>query len=205
MAGAALAAQGGHKSTAATQASEWLLIRHAPVETGRLAGRADLPATLPAAPMLERIRAETGRFDRLLASPAQRCTATARALFPQASVAIDERLMEQDFGHWDDLPYADIPDLGPIPATELSRHAPPGGESFEQACARIAPALLAAGPGRTVFVAHAGTVRAALALVLGSPALALGFEVAPLSSTLVRALPGGQFAVAYVNRLAAQV
>ena len=66
-------------------------------------------------------------------------------------------------------------------------NCPPGGESFADLCARIAPALarLADG-GRVTVVAHAGTVRAALALALGAVPPALAFEVAPLSATSVR-------------------
>jgi len=199
--GAALAGEGGTKSTAAIEASQWLLIRHAPVAGGRLNGRrSDPPCTLPPPADLAAIAEKVGAYDNIVASPAVRCAATARALFPEVSFATDERLLEQDFGDWDGRPYAEIPDLGPLPADELGRHAPPNGESFAAACARMAEGLLALPPGRNVVVAHAGTVRAALALALGSVPAALAFEVAPLSMTLLRALPGGAFSIAYVNR-----
>lgn len=191
------------KSTAAKQASEWLLIRHAPVEGGRLNGRrSDPPCNLPSAAELAAVAERVGSFERLIASPAQRCVSTARALFPQSPLQLEEGLGEQDFGEWDGRPYEEIPDLGPLPAADLARHAPPNGESFEAACARIGAGLLALPPGRSVVVAHAGTVRAALALALGSAPAALSFEVAPLSMTLVRSLPGGAFSIGYVNRCA---
>lgn len=53
--------------------------------------------------------------------------------------------------------------------------------------------------GRVTVVAHAGTVRAALALALGSVAPALAFAIAPLSVTRVTALPGGAWSVGAVN------
>ena len=81
----------------------------------------------------------------------------------------------------------------------LADHRPPGGESFADVCARVAPALAALPGGRTAIVAHAGVARAALALALGSPGLGLAFEVAPLSLTVLRRHPGG-WSVACVNR-----
>ena len=76
---------------------------------------------------------------------------------------------------------------GREPDPRLTRTAPPGGESFADACARIVPALesLAAGGGRIAVVAHAGTVRAALSRALGRPGAALAFRVAPLSLTRI--------------------
>jgi alpha-ribazole phosphatase len=49
-----------------------------------------------------------------------------------------------------------------------------------------------------VIVAHAGTVRAGLALALGSVPAALAFEVAPLSLTRL-CRHDGAFSVACVN------
>ena len=43
----------------------------------------------------------------------------------------------------------------------LAAHCPPGGESFLDMAARVTPALLDLPEGRTLIVAHAGTVRAA--------------------------------------------
>ena len=78
-------------------------------------------------------------------------------------------------------------------------HRPPGGESFLDVCQRIGPAVREmAAAGDVTVVAHAGTVRAALALAVG-PTAALAFEVAPLSVTRLRALPGGGWAIAEVN------
>lgn len=181
--------------------SEWLLVRHAPVSDGsRLCGRTDVACTLPAPDVLERLAIAAGNASGIVASPARRCVETARAIFPGAQFTTDKRLWEQDFGAWDGLPHSAIPDIGVMTAAELVRHCPPGGESFAQACERIAAGLKSLPSGRTVVVAHAGTVRAALALALGSPEAAIAFEVAPLSTTLVRALPGGAWSIGHVNR-----
>ena len=56
--------------------------------------------------------------------------------------------------------------------------------------------------GVTAVVAHAGTVRAALARACGSVPAALAFQIAPLSLTRIIVAPGG-WSVACVNRTVA--
>ncbi len=180
--------------------TELILIRHAPADAGgRLCGRTDVDAILPEPSALVRIAEAVGSVDRLTVSPARRCVQTARALFPGQDQHPDPRLWEQDFGAWEGRPLTDLPDLGPLSVGELAHHCPPDGESFATLCARIAPALRDLSAGRIAVVAHAGTVRAALALALGSVPAALAFEVAPLSVTAVRLFPGGA-SVRFVNR-----
>ncbi|TMV63483.1 histidine phosphatase family protein [Thioclava sp. BHET1] len=187
--------------------TDLILIRHAPAQNnGRLAGRRDVAALMPDAAGCGIARAALDRLcpaaPRLLTSPARRCRDTARALFPGLTPAEDPRLWEQDFGDWDGQDPASLPDLGPLSRAELAAHRPPGGESFLDLCARCRPALLeAAGGGGTVLIfAHAGTIRAALGLALGQSEAGLGFEIAPLSATHLRALPGGNWSIAQVNR-----
>lgn len=177
-----------------------ILIRHAPaLNEGRLAGRRDVPADLGDAGALAAARAIAGPVDRVFSSPALRCRQTAAALW-ESTPHLDPRLWEQDFGAWEGLPFADMPDLGPLSPTDLATHTPPGGESFADLCARVRPALeaIAAQPGRSAIVAHAGTIRAALAMALGSIAPALSFSVDPLSVTRL-ALHGTQWAIGGVN------
>ena len=59
--------------------------------------------------------------------------------------------------------------------------------------------MLTKAQGTTAIIAHAGTARAALAMVIG-PA-ALSFSIAPLSLTILTRTPGG-WAVEAVNRVA---
>jgi alpha-ribazole phosphatase len=179
---------------------ELVMIRHAPAATeGRLCGRSDVPAEAEGLAAAARLGAVSGVLRRI-SSPALRCRETAAAMWPGEAVETDPRLWEQDFGAWEGLPYEDLPDLGTLPAEQLARRRPPGGESFADLCRRVGPALtdLAGGGGTIAVVVHAGTVRAALALALGDPASALAFEVAPLSMTRLRSTPGG-FAVICAN------
>ncbi|MDE1917426.1 MAG: histidine phosphatase family protein [Sphingomonadales bacterium] len=181
-----------------------LLIRHAPALTGGcMAGRRDVPADLGDRAALPAVRRMIGPVGRIIASPARRCIETAQALFDLAEVEADPRLWEQDFGAWEGLPYADLPDLGPLSGAQLAVHRPPDGESFADLCARTLPALeaLIEPCGPVAIVAHAGTVRAGLAMALGDVAAALRFSVEPLSLTrLCRA--GEGWAVLGVNQTA---
>ena len=182
-------------------ATELTIIRHAPALTGgRLCGRTDVAADLTDEAHLDAVRAALGPPSRLIISPALRCRQTAGALWPDHSLTMDAQLWEQDFGAWEGQPYADLPDLGPLAAADLATHRPPRGESFADLCARISPALQAiAADGPAVIVAHAGTVRAALALAFRSVPQALAFDIAPLSATRLLALPGGGWSIRCVN------
>jgi len=178
-----------------------IILRHAPAQTqGRLCGRLDVPARVPGAAVLDALRERIGPVDRVVSSPALRCRMTAEALFPGMPVETDARLWEQFFGDWEGADPARLPDLGPMDRTALAAHRPPGGESFDDICHRITPALaeLVDG-GRVLVVAHAGTVRAALSHALGLGPVGLAFDVAPLSDTQLRAFPGGDWAVMGVN------
>ncbi len=183
--------------------AELILIRHAPVALpGRLFGRTDVDARIdPAA--LAALRDRLGAVAQVISSPARRCQQTARALFDGHTV--DDRLWEQNFGAHDGLAYDALPDLGILEGAALAGYAAPGGESFADLCARVAPALrdhgkqaCAAGP--VALVVHAGVVRAALALVTGHVPGALAFEVATLSVTRLRCGLDGPVAVIGVNQ-----
>lgn len=183
---------------------ELVLVRHAPAESsGRLCGRRDVPARLDDRRAIDRLARHLAPCTTVVTSPALRCRQTALALFPGREARVDPRLWEQDFGAHEGLPHAALPDLGPLSRSDLAAHVPPGGESFTGMAARVRPALLeiaaeAEGGGPFAVVAHAGTVRAGLALALGDVPAALAFEVAPLSVTRLRCL-GDAFSVLSVN------
>jgi alpha-ribazole phosphatase len=179
--------------------AELILIRHGATDApGRLHGRSD--------PGLARLPEPSGfAVAAVRASPARRARETASRLWPGVDVREDARLWEQDFGAWDGRPFADLPDLGALARNAMAAHAPEGGESFRAMAERVRPALIEAADearmlgGVVAVVAHAGTVRAGLALAMGDVPGALAFEVAHLSATRLRCLPGGAFAVVSVN------
>ncbi|WP_417720717.1 histidine phosphatase family protein [Salipiger sp.] len=185
--------------------AELVLIRHAPLlAPGRLCGRTDDPARIEAAEIAA-LRARLPEVAALVTSPALRCRQTAGALWPERAAIADPALWEQDFGAHDGLPFDRIPDLGPMSAVRLADWMPPGGESFADLCARVAPALDAHAAaalrdgGSRALVVHAGVIRAALARVLGSVAAGLAFEVDTLSVTRLRCGSEGPVSVISVN------
>ena len=189
----------------ATEATNLILIRHAPSDAGgRLAGQSDPAARFPEGEALARARASVAEWvteARLVASPARRCLETAAALFPGRPAAIDPRLWEQDFGDWEGLLPHELPDLGDLGRAELATHRPPGGESFLDMSARTTPALEELKKGGTVVVVtHAGAIRAALGLALGDATAGLSFEIAPLSATMFLALTHGVWSIRFTNR-----
>lgn len=183
--------------------TELLLIRHAPALTeGRLAGRRDVDADCFDALAIAGLRNSIGAVDHLLISPARRCVQTAAALWPDAMPAQNADLWEQNFGSWEGVAFADLPDLGALSVQDLAAHRPPQGESFLDVANRIAPIFdaLSQHGGRVAVVAHAGVIRAALGLALGQAALGLSFQIAPLSLTTIIALPNRQYSIAAVNK-----
>lgn len=180
------------------------MIRHAPaLHGGALAGRRDVAADLGDGAAVAAVRGALGDVTRVLSSPALRCVQTAEALFPGRAFTQDARLWEQDFGTWEGMAFNALPDLGPMSRAGLAAHCPPGGESFADLCARVWPALheIAAG-GDAVIVAHAGVIRAGLALAIDSVPQGLAFEVAPLSLTGLHQIAGQGWSVVCVNWLA---
>lgn len=184
--------------------TELLLIRHAPALTeGRLAGRRDVAADCSDVRAIETLRARVGTVDHRAISPALRCQQTAAALWPGLDSSVDARLWEQDFGAWEGVAFGDLPDLGDLALADLAACRPPGGQSFLDLCQIVTPAVqdLATRSGRVAVLAHAGVIRAALGLALGSAERGLAFQIAPLSLTRLIALPGGGWSVAGVNGL----
>lgn len=172
-----------------------MILRHAPAVTGgRLAGRRDVVADCSDDAAFDWIRTRIADIGCTVTSPAIRCRQTASKLGHGAAPS-DPRLWEQDHGDWEGRAYDALPDLGQLTTEALAQHRPPSGESFNDMTARVIPALQDL-TSDTLVVAHAGTVRAALAMVIG--AQALSFVVTPLSlTTLHRA--GTSWAVESVN------
>ncbi|MEM9970212.1 MAG: histidine phosphatase family protein [Pseudomonadota bacterium] len=186
----------------ALEDSDFVIVRHAPVATpGRLFGRTDVAAALPDPGSVGGLIRFLSPAKTRVSSPALRCRQTANLVWPDAKPTLDETLWEQDFGSWEGVPYTELPDIGDLPSAELSRHRAEGGESFADVCDRVVPALTqwARSDGPVVVVAHAGVVRAALTVALGSVPAALAFEVDNLSVTRFRRLGAGRLSIRAVN------
>ncbi len=181
------------------------LIRHAPtLPAGFLYGRTDADCDEIEPLVKDRLNQILRDCEALYSSPAVRCVKTCHAVFPCRSPKHEEAFWEQSFGDWDGLAFEDVPDVGPLQGDELVQFTPPNGESFADLCARVQPTFIGVldteQARSTAVFAHAGVIRACLALALDSPSAALRCEIDPLSVTRLRALPDGQFSIVYVNR-----
>lgn len=140
----------------------------------------------------------------LWVSPARRARETAEGMFPGRDMREDARLWEQDFGVWDGKPFSELPDTGRLTLDELAQLRADDGESHVDMLARVQPALEEAvsvaisRSARVTIVAHAGTVRAALALAMKAGAATLAFQIEHLRATRFRCYSGGM-AVRSVN------
>ena len=187
--------------------NELILIRHGVTQrTDRLCGRTDVALSADQPGVLAGLVQALSSIDQVITSPAQRCRQTADLIWGQGARPTDPRLWEQDFGDWENLAYADVPDIGDLDQAALAAHRPPNGESYSDVCARVTPALQEAahqtGDKPLAIVAHAGVIRAALGLALGTPEKGLSFEIAHLSITRLRCLPDGAFSIVSANWLA---
>lgn len=109
----------------------------------------------------------------------------------EANLALtkDSDLAEQNFGEWEKCRWDELP-----PAqtalfwTDFARQSPPGGESFADVVTRVGAAIDRIGRdhagGDIIAVMHGGSIRAALAHVLGlSLDAALAFHIDTLAVT----------------------
>lgn len=178
-------------------------VRHAPTDAapGEIVGRLDHPCAAidtTAAAALARVLPAGAP---VVTSGLARCLTTARALglTPEHT---DPAFLEQDFGAWQGRTWETV-EAGAF-WDNPAETAPPDGESFADQVARVGPAVRSwqrtIGSGDLVCVAHAGTIRAALACALElPPAMALRFVVEPLSLTRIDVFADGAAAVRLVN------
>ncbi len=98
---------------------------------------------------------------------------TAMGLSPTAYIR-DDRLMELTFGDWEGLTLDEVRKRDGEAAARRDadkwRHNPPGGESYQQLAARVAP-WLSALRRPTVVVAHGGIARVLRIRLLGEDPL----------------------------------
>jgi alpha-ribazole phosphatase len=180
------------------------LIRHAPV-LGSPGMLHDLraPADVSDVAAVSRLEAQLPADHAAITSSARRAQETAQALGLEPHV--EPAFNEQDFGQWTGRTHDELrrdfsatyDDFWRGPASRR----PPGGESFGEQIARVRTAIDRLPQGDVVIVAHAGTIRAALAIALGIAAeAALGFVIDPWSLTRLDRLDRAWRIVA-VNRV----
>ncbi len=176
------------------------LVRHGPTHERAFTGWRDVPADLTDTAALARLDAALPRGAALVSSDLARATATADVLGAgRARLPHDPALREFDFGLWDGLTFAQVAARDPA----LSRRyweepgdvAPPSGESWNTAAARIGAAIdghLAGTDGDLIVVAHFGAILTQIARATGAtPQATLAQDIAPLSRSCIRIGPDG--------------
>jgi alpha-ribazole phosphatase len=192
--------------------TRWWWVRHAPVPNPerRCYGQRDMDADCTDIACFRALAARLPHDAVWIATPLKRTQLTANAIHAAREpkrdvprVALEPELVEQHFGEWQGLTYAEIGAYG-LGAAEGKGHrfwlAPahesaPGGESFVDVMRRVSNAvtrLTREHAGRDIVcVAHGGSIRAALAHALGlDPEAALAFSIDNLSLTRLDHMDG---------------
>lgn len=151
-------------------------LRHGETESGNaLLGRTD-PTLSAAGREAVACQLANRRWPAIITSPLMRARETAEMAAREsgAMIEVDPAWREIDFGDWDGQKHADIASDERLAAFYANADAnpPPNGESMEQVRTRIRGALerLAAHTVDPVLVVgHGGSLRVALAVLLGLP------------------------------------
>ncbi|HEV2674489.1 MAG TPA: histidine phosphatase family protein [Aliidongia sp.] len=207
--------------------TRWWWVRHAPVvvNDGRCYGQTDHPCNTEDPAAYRRLTQILPREAAWVTSTLRRTHETAAAIvaaglpgpsaFPGLDVTVEADLAEQHFGDWQGRTYVSLAEeqadayhrFWLAPAVER----PPGGESFVDLMARVAPTIRRLNErfvGRDIIaVAHGGTIRAAIALALDlAPEAALAFAVDNVSVTRLDHFPsdaggrGNEWRVNFTNQ-----
>lgn len=138
-----------------------------------LLGRTDAPL-VPGANACVARQIEGRSWRAIVASPLRRAQATAGIAARGKAIETDADWREIDFGDWDGRPRRDLAKDARLAAFYASPDAnpPPNGETMQAVRARVSSALdrlAAREEDPMLVVAHGGTIRVALAVLLGIP------------------------------------
>ena len=173
-----------------SRVTSWWLIRHGPVinPSGAIYGQQDVALDTRDADIFTRVGMHLPADALWFASPLSRTTQTAQRLGGKNITPLPE-LIEQHFGDWQGHHAQKVDKAESHPFWECPAYLrPPGGESFTDVAARVAPTLETLSQQHAgkniVCVAHGGSIRAALAMAASIPLdLALAFRIDTLSVT----------------------
>jgi alpha-ribazole phosphatase len=167
------AAESYTKRTNVGAPSMWL-VRHAQpvIEPGVCYGQLDVPADAEATAACARALAKAlPQGIDILCSPLQRCEQLAHVLCglrADLTCKTDPRLQEMDFGKWEGQRWDDI-GAAALDAwvADFARHRPGDGESVHTFMQRVAEVWDERAAADTVWITHAGVIRAATLLQAG--------------------------------------
>ncbi len=196
-----------------------VLVRHGqsePNARGVLVGRSDPRLTdlgvLQAAAIAEAVSSCGKGSFQLFTSPLRRTADTAAAIAEVSrregrevvGPEVDERLVELDYGDYDGLSPAELPEGTWEAWRKDPRYRPPGGESLSdlaERCSRLWTELgarAAPGAGDVVAVTHVSPIKAAVAWALGAgPELSWRLHLQVASITRISTGPGSPSLVSF--------
>jgi broad specificity phosphatase PhoE len=155
-----------------------VLVRHGETEAnrvGRLLGRSDPPLTergRQQAEALATFLAQAPAPLMIVSSPLLRAHETAAAISAAtgAPVQVDERLIELDYGEWDEQSQRDIPADVAARWRADPTFTPPGGENLTDLRTRVTPCAMSlfeqATEGVIVAVSHVSPIKAIICWAL---------------------------------------
>jgi len=168
--------------------SEVVLARHGETDwsrTLRHTGRTDVPLTGAGRDEARSLgpRLAARDFDRVLVSPLSRAVETCELAGLGARAEHRPELLELDYGDYEGLTTAEIRET--VPGWTVWTHGSPGGETVEDAGARLDPVVaeLVTAEGDVAVVAHGHLLRILAARWLEQPA-AFGARLALGTGTL---------------------
>lgn len=150
------------------------LIRHTAVEVSKdiCYGFTDVDVASSFTEQAERAKQGLNiSFDKIYASPLQRCRKLAEYLFSQEDIIYDDRLKELNFGHWEMLTWNEIFNIpeGKKWMDNYDTIRCNGGESFNDQIQRIKEfySEIKHKKENVAIVCHAGTIRAFMCILHG--------------------------------------
>lgn len=150
-----------------------ILIRHgrtAANKARRLQGRSDIPLDDVGIRQAREVAGALSSIDRVIASPLSRSRETAEAL--GLPVQIDDRWIELDYGDFEGMLQADVPDHVWSRWRNDSAFRPPNGETLDELDVRVRSALSdifeLAKTENIAVVSHVSPIKAAIAWSIGA-------------------------------------
>ena len=162
-------------------------VRHGPTHAKTMIGWSDPPADLSDTAALSRLSAHLPQAP-VISSTLSRAVATADAIQAQRPrLTSDPDLREIHFGAWEMQHFAEVEDQAHIRRfwEEPGSIAAPGGESWDQVCARVNRAVdRLLGYQDIIIVAHFGVILTQIQRALGLGGYqAFGYKIDNLSVT----------------------
>lgn len=196
--------------------TKWWWVRHAPVpDNGKIYGQADMPCDCTDVRVFEAVAESLPRDAVWLTSSLQRTKQTAAAIIAASNGRHAPKAMpahaafaERHFGAWQGQDRREfLASRAMTPHTFMvstANERPPGGETFSDLVARVAPLIASLTDqhrGRNIVaVTHGGTIQAAIGIALGlAPTARHAFTIENCAITCLDHAPDGQWRIAALN------